>query len=68
MSELEDIIDLTIIDDDITEAIKGDDEGYPIMIKSKKESTSSDSKTEIIPSNLKGKFLDEAIAFYKNKC
>src|SRR6266498_1809143 len=44
MSESEDIIDLTIIKDDVTEALKGDDESYPIMIESEKESISSDKK------------------------
>ncbi len=39
-----------------------------ITIKSKEDNTSSDSVTEIIFRNLKGKFLEEAIASYKNKC
>ncbi len=68
MSKSEDIINLILIEDDITEAIERDDEGYPITIKLKESNTSSDSKTEMIADNLKGKFLDETIAFYKNKC
>jgi len=68
MSESEDIIDLTLIEDDITEAMDGDDESHPIMIESEKESTSSDEDTILIPSQLKGKFLDDAIASYKAKC
>src|SRR6266498_393000 len=68
MSESEDIIDLTITDDDITEAIDGDDESCPIMIDSEEESTSSDENTTLIPNQLKGKFLDDAIASYKAKC
>ncbi len=65
MSESEDIINLTIIEDDITEAMKGNDKGYLIMIESEKDSTSLNSETEMILKNLKSKFLDEAIAFYK---
>src|SRR6266542_6363549 len=61
MSESEDIIDLTITDDDITEAMDEDDEGHPIMIELE-ESISSDENTTLIPSQLKGKFLDDAIA------
>src|SRR6266498_1994788 len=64
MSESEDIIDLTLMEDDI----EGDDESHPIMIESEEESTSSDEDTILIPSQLKGKFLDEAIASYKAKC
>ena len=67
MSESEDIIDLTLTEDDI-EALKGDDESHPIMIESEEESTSSDENTTLIPSQLKGKFLDDAIASYKAKC
>src|SRR6266540_852380 len=68
MSESEDIIDLTITDDDVTEAMDGDDESRPIMIDSEEESTSSDEDTTLIPNQLKGKYLDEAIASYKAKC
>ncbi len=68
MSESEDIIDLTVTKDDTTEAMEGDDESHPIMIKSEDESTSSDEDTTLIPSQLKGKFLDDAIASYKAKC
>ncbi len=49
MSESEDVIDLTITDDDITEAMDGDDESRPIMINSEEESTSSDEETTLIP-------------------
>ena len=49
MSESKDIIDLTLTEDDITEVLKGDDESHPIMIKSEKESTSSDENTTLIP-------------------
>src|SRR6266540_5298191 len=68
MSESEDIIDLTLTEDDTTEALDGDDEIHPIMIKSEEESTSSDENTTLIPNQLKGKFLDDAIASYKAKC
>ncbi len=68
MSESEDIIDLTLTEEDITEAMDGDDESYPIMIESEEESTSSDEDTTLIPSQLKGKFLDDVIASYKVKC
>ncbi len=67
ISESEDIIDLTFTEDNITETIKGDDKSHPIMIESA-ENILSDSKTEIISDNLKGKFLDETIASYKAKC
>ncbi len=50
------------------EALKSDDEGHSIMIKSEEESTSSDKDTELIPSQLKGQYLDEAIVAYKAKC
>jgi len=51
MSELENIIDLTLIENDITEIIEDDDKGHPIMIDSKKNdiSSESNSKTEQIP-------------------
>ena len=68
MSKSENIIDLILTEDDIIKAIKGDDKRHPIMIESEEDSISSDGKTEIIPDNLKGKFLDEVIASYKNKC
>src|SRR6266540_5469035 len=58
MSESEDVIDFTLAEDDITEAMDGDDESHPIMIESEgKESTSSDEDTTLIPNQLKGKFL-----------
>ncbi len=68
MSESEDIIDLTLTEDDITEALKGNDESYPIIIVSEEESISSDEDTRLISSQLKGQFLDDAIASYKAKC
>src|SRR6266498_1570090 len=68
MSESEDIIDLTLTEDNITEVLDEDDESHPIMIESEEESTSSDKDTILIPSQLKGKFLDDAIASYKAKC
>src|SRR6266542_6972606 len=68
MSESEDIIDLTIAEDDITEALESDDESHPIMIESEEKSTSSDEDTTLIPNQLKGKFLDDVIASYKAKC
>src|SRR6266498_620000 len=68
MSESEDVIDLTLTEDDITEAMDGDDESRPIMIDSEEKSTSSDEDTTLIPNQLKGKFLDDAIALYKAKC
>ncbi len=68
MSKSEDVIDLTLTKDDITEAMDEDDESHPIMIKSEEESTSSDEDMTLIPSQLKGKFLDDAIAAYKAKC
>src|SRR6266540_5011221 len=68
MSESEDVIDLTITDDDTTETIDGDDESRPIMINSEEESNSSDEDTTLILNQLKGKFLDDAIASYKAKC
>ncbi len=68
MSESEDIIDLTLTKDDITEALKGNDESHPIIIKLEEESTFSDEETTLIPSRLKGQYFDEAIVSYKAKC
>ena len=48
ISESEDIIDLIIIEDDVTEALEGDDESHPIMIESEEKSTSSDEDTTLI--------------------
>ena len=67
MSELKDIIDLMLMEDDVIEALDGDDESHPIMIESEEESISSDEDTTLIPNQLKGKFLDDAIAAYKAK-
>src|SRR6266511_1535694 len=68
MSKSEDIIDLILTEDDITKAMDRDDESHPIMIESEEESISSDEDTTLIPSQLKGKFLDDVIASYKAKC
>ncbi len=68
MSESEDIIDLTLTENDTNKAIEGDDESHSIMIESEKDSISSDNEIEIISGNLKGKFLDKVITSYKNKC
>ncbi len=68
MSELENIIDLTLTEDNIIESMEGDDKSYLIIIESEKNSILLDSKTKIIPSKLKGKFLNKTIASYKNKC
>src|SRR6266542_3719524 len=68
MSESKDMIDLTLTEDGISETMDRDDESHPIMIDSKEKSTSSDENTTLIPSQLKGKFLDDAIASYKAKC
>ncbi len=67
ISKSEDIIDLTLTEDNITEVMKGDNKRYLIRIKSEEDSILLDSETEMISNNLKGKFLDKAIAFYKNK-
>src|SRR6266511_1177139 len=68
MSESEDVIDLTLTEDDMIEAIDGDNESRLIMINSEEESTSFEEETTLIPNQLKGKFLDDAIASYKAKC
>jgi len=67
MNESEDIIDLTLMKDNITEALENDDESHPIMIDSEEDSISSEGEIEMISENLKGKFLDKAIASYKAK-
>src|SRR6266511_415715 len=59
ISESEDVIDLTLTEDDSAEALDGDDESYPIMIESEEESISSNENTTLIPNQLKGKFLDD---------
>ena len=64
MSKSEDVIDLTLIEDDITETLKDDDESHPIMIESEEENTSSKEDTTLIPSRLKDQFLDDAIGKY----
>ncbi len=68
ISELENTIDLTFIEDDIAEVLKGNDEIHSIMVESEENSISLDENTKLISSRLKGKFLNEAIASYKNKC
>ncbi|SRR6266498_3015351 len=67
ISKSEDIIDLTLTEDD-TEALKGDDESHLITIESEEESTSSDKDATLILNQLKGQFLDDAIVSYKAKC
>ncbi len=67
INESEDIIDLTITEDDITKVLKNNDESHPIIIGSEKKSTSSDEDIALIPNRLKGQFLDNAIASYKAK-
>ncbi len=67
MSESEDIIDLTLTEDDITKALEGDDERHLIMIESEEKNISSDENTILIPSWLKGQFFDDTIAAYKAK-
>ena len=68
MSESEDIVDLTLTEDDVPEALESDDKSHPIIIGSEEESTFSDENTILIPNKLKGQYLDEAIASYKAKC
>src|SRR6266540_6073845 len=58
MSESEDIINLTLTEDDITEALKGDDESHLIMVESEEENILSDEDTSLISNRLKGQFLD----------
>ncbi len=53
---------------DIIEVMKGDNESHFIIIESEEDSISSEDEIEMISGNLKGKFLNEAIAFYKAKC
>ncbi len=67
ISELEDIIDLTLIENDITEAIEDNDEGNSILIESENSNKSSESKIEQIFKHLKDKFLNNTIALYKAK-
>jgi len=54
MSKSDDIINLTLTEDDITEAMNRDDKSHFIMIESEEESTSSDENATLIPSQLKG--------------
>ncbi len=68
MNESKDIIDLTLTKEDIIEVMKGDNESHFIIIESEEDSISSEDEIEMISGNLKGKFLNEAIAFYKAKC
>ena len=64
MSKSEDIIDLTIIEDDLTEAMKDDNKQYPILINLKENDTSleSDSEIEII---WRANFLMKQLLFIK---
>jgi len=48
INELEDVINLTLIEDDITEVMKNDDKGYPIMINLKENDTFSKKYIKII--------------------
>ncbi len=50
ISKLEDIIDFTLTEDDITEALEGDNKSHPIMIESEEKSISSDEDTRLISS------------------
>jgi len=68
MSESEEIIDFILIENDITKTLEGDDESHLIMVELEEESTSSDENATLIPSRLKGQFLDNAIASYKARC
>ncbi len=68
MSESEDIIDLILIKNNITKVMERDNESHSIIIESEEESTSSDGEMEMIPENLKGKFLNKTIISYKAKC
>ncbi len=68
ISKSEDIINLTFTENDITEIIKGSNKGHLIIIESKENSILLDNETEMISGKLKGKFFDEAIVSYKNKC
>ncbi len=47
MNELEDIIDLTIIEDDLIEVMKDNNKQYLILINLKENDTSSESDSEI---------------------
>ncbi len=49
ISESEDIINLTLTEDYITEALEGNNESYPIMIESEEKNTLSDENTSLIP-------------------
>ena len=50
MSKSKDIIDFTLTEDDINEAMEGDDESHLIMIESEEERTSSNENTNLISS------------------
>ena len=69
INKSENIIDLTLREDNIIKAIEGDDKRYSIMIDLKEDNIflENDSKIKQISDNLKDKFLDEAITSYKNK-
>ncbi len=56
-----------MLTEDETKVMEGNDKEYSIIIESEEDSISSNSETEIIPNNLKGKFLNKAIASYKSK-
>jgi len=66
MSESKDIINFTLTEDDITEALEGDNESHPIIIESEEESdTSSDENTKLIPSKLKSQYLEHLTNYLK---
>jgi len=52
VSELKDVIDLILTEDDSMKAMKGNNKGHPIIIDLEENNTSLDSETEIISSNL----------------
>ena len=57
-----------MLTEDETKVMEGNDKEYSIIIESEEDSISSEDEIEMISGNLKGKFLNEAIAFYKAKC
>ncbi len=68
MSELKNVINLTLMKDNIMKVIEKDNEGYSIMVNFENSETSSESKTEQILKNIKRKYFNKAITSYKAKC
>ncbi len=68
INESEDIINLILIENDITEIIKGDNEKNLIMIDLKDSDISLKGKIKQILRKIKEKYLNKAIASYKTKC